>query len=512
MVKTLEDHQRGWRFDVVTPNSTATHADDDARPAMRAFLQRGETRLSTYQRIAGAFLGGAGLLVLIPFLARESTLTMVTFILEVLETSRWQALLLVVSWLMMLGIPLAAFLSLMKDMIRLYFSPIFVVQDTRHITRFTVGGLTFPYDEAPRGKAAVMHEQHVTDRYVDFMLLGVSERALEQTYTQEASGASVIPNNPGGGATRRRLHWSVLNGDVPVVDWNPWEVQADDAANPDGSPSPEQQAPPAPAEAEARRTYARRVAAMYGMFSLSGSVDLALVQEVARMETTLARHAVMLRRIVLRYTKALLLVVWASLLLLVMSAILTRDYAPELVAAVDPTGQMAEGDRLSHTAAQADALRDERTARTATVLWISALWALTSIYIVRIPMMVIDELHRRVMQGRVEESPPPAPAADVALAHASTTPHALVRLGRRLNLLTRSHDDLDLTTFETWVVGACLVTLVLSGVSAWLLTWGWWLPGFLVQEWALLSLVRTSLGLAWLPHWWLFWGWIALCW
>lgn len=39
---------------------------EDEKHAMRAFLQRGETRLSTYQRVAGVFLNGRGLLVLLP--------------------------------------------------------------------------------------------------------------------------------------------------------------------------------------------------------------------------------------------------------------------------------------------------------------------------------------------------------------------------------------------------------------------------------------------------------------
>jgi len=52
--------------------AAAEPLSEDERQALRAFLQRGETRLSTYQRVAGVFLNGAGLLVLLPGLARES--------------------------------------------------------------------------------------------------------------------------------------------------------------------------------------------------------------------------------------------------------------------------------------------------------------------------------------------------------------------------------------------------------------------------------------------------------
>lgn len=40
--------------------------------ALRAYLQRGEVRLSTMHRVAGAFLSGAGLLLLLPVFAQDA--------------------------------------------------------------------------------------------------------------------------------------------------------------------------------------------------------------------------------------------------------------------------------------------------------------------------------------------------------------------------------------------------------------------------------------------------------
>lgn len=39
--------------------------------ALRAYLQRAKAKLSTMHRIAGAFLGGAGLLLLLPTSLRD---------------------------------------------------------------------------------------------------------------------------------------------------------------------------------------------------------------------------------------------------------------------------------------------------------------------------------------------------------------------------------------------------------------------------------------------------------
>lgn len=48
----------------------------------RAFLQRGEVRLSTMHRVASAFLGGAGLLFLFPLFTRDFFKEIVFFIIN----------------------------------------------------------------------------------------------------------------------------------------------------------------------------------------------------------------------------------------------------------------------------------------------------------------------------------------------------------------------------------------------------------------------------------------------
>jgi hypothetical protein len=51
-----------------------------AEGILRTYLQRAEVRLSTMHRIAGAFLGGAGLLLLLPAFLREALVQVWTVI------------------------------------------------------------------------------------------------------------------------------------------------------------------------------------------------------------------------------------------------------------------------------------------------------------------------------------------------------------------------------------------------------------------------------------------------
>jgi predicted membrane metal-binding protein len=55
-------------------DSTGPTITADDRAAMRAFLQRCEVRLSTAHRVATALLSGAGILVLLPALERDSVM------------------------------------------------------------------------------------------------------------------------------------------------------------------------------------------------------------------------------------------------------------------------------------------------------------------------------------------------------------------------------------------------------------------------------------------------------
>src|SRR3954447_13432052 len=53
----------------------------DERAAIRGFLQRSEVRLSTVHRVATALLSGAGLMVLLPAIARDSIVSVIRALL-----------------------------------------------------------------------------------------------------------------------------------------------------------------------------------------------------------------------------------------------------------------------------------------------------------------------------------------------------------------------------------------------------------------------------------------------
>jgi hypothetical protein len=73
------------------------------------------------------------------------------------------------------------------------------------------------------------------------------------------------------------------------------------------------------------RSFKVSTAEKIGMaLSLAGSLDMSLAGEVARMETSICRHVLLLRKLVLRYGKALIIFVWTTIIMLIASAMMNR--------------------------------------------------------------------------------------------------------------------------------------------------------------------------------------------
>ena len=53
---------------------------------------------------------------------------------------------------------------------------------------------------------------------------------------------------------------------------------------------------------------------------------LGVIEEVARAEASLARHALILRRLVLRYGKALLITIWTTIVTATVSAVIITEF------------------------------------------------------------------------------------------------------------------------------------------------------------------------------------------
>src|ERR1700710_896363 len=116
-----------------------TAPDDGGRAAMRAFLQRAETRISTFQRVGGAFISGAGLLVLLPLLITNSFSRVIAAAL-----SDDRNLLLLLPYAFSVFLPLYALLKLIEDLIRFYFSPIHHGDAPQiSLSKFSLSGLAF---------------------------------------------------------------------------------------------------------------------------------------------------------------------------------------------------------------------------------------------------------------------------------------------------------------------------------------------------------------------------------
>ena len=219
----------------------------DERAAARAFVARCEVRLSTFHRIAVGMLSGAGLLVVLPVVARDS----VTGILRSLVSGDIVAsdVALLVANLAMLAVPATALWLLFADLTRFYFH-------ANHLggmgdgggrevftPRFTLTSLQLPSDELGAAAASELTAIRSDPRIVELL----------------------VPTNDN---SRHRVDQQLAVYGAPD--------DHDDLA---------------------------RAA---GLFELAASRSRTLLEEVAKVEYGMVRHGLRLRGLVLRYVKALL--------------------------------------------------------------------------------------------------------------------------------------------------------------------------------------------------------------
>ena len=230
----------------------------DERAATRAFVARCEVRLSTLHRIAVGMLSGAGLLVVLPVVARDS----VTGVLRSLVVGEIAPadVALGVGVIAMLAVPVVALWLLFADLARFYFHAHHLGGDRDLFTpRFTLTGLRLPSDELGPDAAASLEDSRRDPRIVELLVP-----------TNERSRARVD----------RQL--SVYDGVVSGHD---------------------------------------DVARAQGLFQLAASSPRTLLEEVAKIEHGMARHVLRLRGLVLRYVKALLALLTTALAIYVADAI-----------------------------------------------------------------------------------------------------------------------------------------------------------------------------------------------
>lgn len=257
----------------------------DERNAMRVYLQRAEVRLSTMHRVAGIFLNGAGLLILFPLLFKD----VVQNIMIILATKTTFTIasayyvFLVIPFVISLAVPLRSLYLLLKDLVDFYFAGNFPGYNSP-TPRFVVPASVFPPDDAPSFKDEVLKIQYSDDGHgpgLRQFVLPFDEEAIEYYDTViKKYSTEIIPET-------RTMAYLRKKGIISS------------SSDPESDP-----------EQENSLQEKKRFSAIFGF---GGAYDRNLAEEVAFTEVMLARHASSLRRLVLRYAKSLLVVIWTIL-------------------------------------------------------------------------------------------------------------------------------------------------------------------------------------------------------
>lgn len=239
----------------------------------RAFLQRGETRLSTLHRVAGSFISGAGLLTLLPVLINNVFSGMLASLVfrqtsGIPEPASLQRWLVLVPVLASMGLPLAALYLLIRDLTQFYYTPRPFQNKTVGgvYPRFILSGLKVPSSGPP--DPPVMH------------------RARQEKYVTDL----IVPSTSD---LRRRL----LKEAHTVGELESYHSNDDEKAF-----------------KKALREY---------LFSATGAEHKSLAEESAKMEASIVRHTRKLLTLVLRYAKAFLLTIVTTVVTIIAAGTLS---------------------------------------------------------------------------------------------------------------------------------------------------------------------------------------------
>jgi hypothetical protein len=269
-------------------DASAEISDEESRSAMRAFLQRSEVRLSTVHRVAQALLGGSALILLLPLFIRDGFPRMTTLLISSYDAhQQWVVIVgIAIAAVLSVALPVAAIYLLVSDLLGFYFtSNTFGApgagQDGRSRAvfnpRFIIPGLGFNNDELNPTTGALLAE------------------GREDEWTK----ALLVPRNLDDGGWRDRFDTRVFEIWGTVI--------------PEGLAG----------DSERLRQ----------SFRLAGlNHDRTLAHDVARTEALLAKHVLTIRVAVLRYTKALLLLISTTVAILAASGLV------EQAMNEDPTG------------------------------------------------------------------------------------------------------------------------------------------------------------------------------
>lgn len=254
-----------------------TISDEESRSAMRAFLQRSEVRLSTIHRVAQALLGGSALILLLPLFLRDAFPKMMTVLISAYDSNQhWLPITaLAISAALVILLPIPTIYLLVGDLLAFYFT-----SNTfgAHLTgspapqraifnpRFIIPGLGFNNDE-------------LSPRTRDLLAEG-----REDEWTR----GLLVP---------------------PSIDDDGWRDRFDTRTHQMGGVVAE----------EGAAGDNERVRQSFRFVGLNR--DRTLAHDVARTEALMARHILNIRTVVLRYSKALLLLIATTVVTLAASGL-----------------------------------------------------------------------------------------------------------------------------------------------------------------------------------------------
>jgi len=264
----------------VGPSEIGEISDEESRAAMRAFLQRSEVRISTVHRVAQALLGGSALVLLLPLFIRDGFPRMTTLLISSYDAGQHWVVIggIAVAAVLSVALPVAAIYLLVSDLLGFYFtSNTFGAPGAGHSgrgrtvfnPRFIVPGLGFNNDEVNATTAPLLAEGR----------------------DDEWTKALLVPRNLDDSGWRDRFDTRVFEIWGTVV--------------PEGlAGDPER---------------------LRQSFRLAGlNHDRTLAHDVARTEALLAKHVLTIRVAVLRYTKALLLLISTTVAILAASGLVEQ--------------------------------------------------------------------------------------------------------------------------------------------------------------------------------------------
>lgn len=239
-----------------------TDEDLKARNAMRAYLQRAEVRLSTMHRIGASFISGAGLLLVFSMFFKDAFRVVFNFTIDVainvingeIVSNIVYCVSSIVPFVMTIVIPLLSVYLLLRDITIFYFSPYVPGEKSeKFYPRFSLAALMFSPDESESVKNEVYEHEYDSNKGLYHFLLPYYHKSLE--YYEEVyrnNEKVIVPSS-------RKL----LTKYAETSNFNKINTA----------------------------------------IGLAGGLDRKLCAEVAKMEVSQVRHALRLRRLVLRYIK-----------------------------------------------------------------------------------------------------------------------------------------------------------------------------------------------------------------